>query len=142
MTGCVDGLVLPYPHRQPTCVCESPIRIGVAESVHLDLVPPKVGVVFRPGCMLGASMPEAPVYEHCDPCRSEDDVCLAADSRYRSTMYAVSETSCVQGSAQLDFDRGVSLLLPAHSLSNARRRLEVRHDVALSHRVGRRSDHA
>lgn len=46
--------------------------------------------------MFGASVPEAPVDENGDPCRSKDDVCAPAEVSKRLSIDTVAETSPVK----------------------------------------------
>lgn len=86
--GFLDGansrlgiLVLPDSHDDPSLFPESQLRVHVSTTVCLDLLPPPVGVSLRPGAMLRATVPEAPVYEYRYPLTREGDVGPSTKSR-------------------------------------------------------------
>lgn len=72
------------------------IGLPVALDVALQLRHPVVGVRFRNGRVLRASVPEAAVDEDCDPQPSEHDVGTSAHSGDRGMVNAISQTSRVQ----------------------------------------------
>src|SRR5581483_2646418 len=57
-------LVFPNPQDQPSGLPEPSIRVGVAPSVGLDLLPPELRIRFGPSAVLRAPVPEAAVHEH------------------------------------------------------------------------------
>lgn len=91
--GIVNRLVLPHSHDLPSRGSESEVRIGVTFSVSLKLCAPPLGIALRTSPMLGAGMPEAPVYKHDNSGPHEDNIGLAPYTYDRPAMQKVSESS-------------------------------------------------
>ena len=56
-------LMLPHAYYRPSPVAKLTIRIRVPGAIGLDLPAPPISVGLRPGGMLRAPMPEAPIHE-------------------------------------------------------------------------------
>jgi hypothetical protein len=94
--GGLDRLMLPDPDWCPACPPKPVVRVLVASAIGLDLLPPPLRVLFRPGGVIGAAMPEARVDEDGDPRGGEDDVRLSAQSGNGLSMNEESEAEVVE----------------------------------------------
>jgi hypothetical protein len=65
--------------------------------------------------MLGATVPEAPIYENGDPFAAEDDIGPAPERRDRRPVKAVTETEGVQRPPQGHFRPRALTPLGAHA---------------------------
>jgi hypothetical protein len=85
--------------------------------VRLDLFPPELGVVGRPGHVVWASVPEAAIDEHHNSGWPEDDVGPTSHTGKNGTVDAVAKTASVERSSQRKFWLGVSRTSPSHSFA-------------------------
>lgn len=82
--------VFPDPNRLPAKSVQSLIGIGIPGSIGFDLIPPEIGVALRPGSMLGATVPEASIYKHSQPCSGEYNVGRASGLRQERDVEAIA----------------------------------------------------
>ena len=61
-------LMRPRPHDGPSATREHSVRVPIALSVGLDLLPPPSRVLFGPSAMNPTAVPEATVDEYRHPC--------------------------------------------------------------------------
>lgn len=118
--------MLPHSDHLPAPGHEAGSRIGVTLPVPLDLLAPPAGVGFRPGGVLWATVPEAPVYEDGDLGAGEHDVRPAPwENR---VVDAVPEPATMELATQGEFRGGVAHLLSLHrSALGLARFLHCRH---------------
>jgi hypothetical protein len=72
--GTSDRFMSPYSDDCPASSIETPVGVTVPGNVLFDFRPPKCAVVFRPGPVLGASVPKAAVDEHSNLRKREGNV--------------------------------------------------------------------
>jgi hypothetical protein len=87
--------VLPNPDHGPPGNAETLIGISVSLLICANLLAPELGVVFGPGGVFGASVPEATVDEHRDAGSSEDDVGSASFAGQHRLVDSVSKSTSV-----------------------------------------------
>ena len=131
--GALRRLVLPDPNDGPTLRFESCVRIGVAAPVALDLRPPPLGVLLRPGAVLGAPVPEAPVDEDRNPKPGKGDVGAAPEVR-QGIVDPKAEPAAVEQRAKSGLCSGVPLSLRLHATQGIRRGSGRVPPYALGHR--------
>jgi hypothetical protein len=67
-------VVLPNAQHLPSKFAECSTNQKVTRFVGLELLPPELFVLLRPGSMLRAAMPETPVHKHHHPLPPEDKI--------------------------------------------------------------------
>jgi hypothetical protein len=130
--GLADALVLPDVEREPAHLDEGTVGPSISTSVLLELRSPPFGVVFWRHVMLWASVPEASIHEHRQPCAGEREVGRAW---HPSEDYTESDAPAVKFSPESPFGLGVASRHPRelrrHRLAQGDRTL-ARHIAILS----------
>src|SRR5690606_37308715 len=75
--GTLRRHVFPEPEDLPSEFAEPPIRVSIPRLISQELRVPVPPVHLRPRAVSGATVPEAPVDEHCRTVPRQDDVDLA-----------------------------------------------------------------
>lgn len=88
--------VLPDSDGTPSRLRQELVGLGVPGSISIDLGAPEVTVRACWAAVIGAPMPEAPVYEDGDTSTGEDEVGGSPYSGKRTCRYAVAQTFAMQ----------------------------------------------
>jgi hypothetical protein len=104
--------------RTTLLIFQSPRRIDVAHAIRFDLLSPELSVAFWPSYVLWATVPPAPIDEHCETDCWENDIHLASNIRRQLSMDIKAQTSCVKQRTDLSLECGIALTLPLHALAH------------------------
>lgn len=114
--------MLPHPNRLPSKGHQPRIGIQITCSVRLDLLPPKLGVPFRPGGMLRTAMPETAIYEYRDFESWKGDVRDPAWLLHHREVYAIPCPHSVKLFSYCQLCPGSFLPNPRHATAGVRGR--------------------
>lgn len=98
------NLVFPNTEHLPAAPPQQQRSLPVALFVPCNFARPELGVGFRHRAMLRTTVPEAPVYEDCEPESPKYNVRLSGECI--SAVYSVSIASSVQSRPQSNLGRG------------------------------------
>lgn len=84
--------MLPNYNGYPAGLIQSLESLLISEAILINLTLPKCSISFRLRTVFGTSVPEAPVYEDCNSCRTENDVGATIKVSERSTVHSITKT--------------------------------------------------
>ena len=132
--GFSNGDVLPDAENRPALLGEEPPCLPVSLTVPSHLGCPEACIRLGRGVVLGTPMPEAPVYEHRQPCTRENDVGCSPNRPNRASVHEIAQAPGMQGASQRDFGTSIPASICPHggaSCRGGRPRRSVYHALTL-----------